>query len=70
MLPAPRGVSPVAASFVASLCQGIHRVPLLTCRLFFLSMTVVLPKKHARTSQDLAVLVIYRRIATTCHIRI
>ncbi len=35
MLPAPRGVSPVAASFFASLCQGIHRVPFTTCRLFF-----------------------------------
>ena len=32
MLPAPRGVSPVAASFLASLCQGIHRVPFTTCR--------------------------------------
>lgn len=31
MLPAPRGVSPVAASFLASLCQGIHHVPLSTC---------------------------------------
>jgi hypothetical protein len=35
LLPAPRGVSPVAASFFASLCQGIHRVPLLTCRYVF-----------------------------------
>lgn len=28
--PTPRGISLVSASFIASLCQGIHRVPLLT----------------------------------------
>jgi|LakMenE01Jun11ns_1017448.scaffolds.fasta_scaffold9557606_2 hypothetical protein len=32
MLPAPRGVSPVAASFIAFLCLGILRVLLATCR--------------------------------------
>ncbi len=32
LLPAPRGVSPVAASFIASLCQGIHRMPLVAYR--------------------------------------
>lgn len=65
MLPAPRGVSPVAASFIASLCQGIHRVPLLTCRLFFLSLGVALPKKNAAVTGLLAVLVVDHRISTT-----
>ncbi len=35
MLPARRGISLVAASFFASLCQGIHRMPLLTYRNIF-----------------------------------
>ena len=29
LLPANRGLSQVATSFIASWCQGIHRIPLL-----------------------------------------
>ena len=46
MLPAPRGVSPVAASFLASLCQGIHRVPFTTCRFVVCPTMLVVPSRQ------------------------
>jgi hypothetical protein len=35
LLPAPRGLSQVATSFFASLCQGIHHMPFVTYRISF-----------------------------------
>ena len=46
MRPAPRGVSPVAASFIASLCQGIRHVPLSNLPCFMLHVLM------ARVSLD------------------
>jgi hypothetical protein len=41
LLPAPRSVSSVVTSFFASLCQGIHRMPLLSYRNFLVDYTVI-----------------------------
>ena len=42
LLPAPRGLSQVATSFFASMCQGIHHVPFLSYRIFLVRYTRLL----------------------------
>jgi hypothetical protein len=37
--PTPRGLSPVIASFIASLCQGIHHMLLVTYRILLVCHT-------------------------------
>jgi hypothetical protein len=40
--PAPRGVSPVIASFIASLCQGIHHMHLISYRFSWIVISIVI----------------------------